>query len=187
MGGYWSIRAAAFEKRIRRVIAFPPVYDWLEMAGAFNRRLVRELMKRRKLMKFLVRLKMMNRRLKHVMHRTLCRIQKTEPIDAVDWLLAINREHLHSEKVDQDVLLLGSENDVFQQPKLVYKQERGLTNARSVTTHILTKAEHADQHCARGNIGLALQVMLDWLEKTAERYGEYGSAASAEVDAGKKA
>ncbi|MFW5801380.1 MAG: alpha/beta hydrolase [Spirochaeta sp.] len=31
MGGYWIIRAAAFEKRIARVIAMPPLYDWLEM------------------------------------------------------------------------------------------------------------------------------------------------------------
>ncbi|PKL76048.1 MAG: hypothetical protein CVV27_12295, partial [Candidatus Melainabacteria bacterium HGW-Melainabacteria-1] len=33
MGGYWCLRAAAFEPRIQRAIAFPPVYDWMVMAG----------------------------------------------------------------------------------------------------------------------------------------------------------
>jgi hypothetical protein len=37
-------------------------------------------------------------------------------------------------------------------------------NARSVTGRIFTEAEQADHHCAIVNIGLALDVMLDWLE-----------------------
>ncbi|MEZ4981572.1 MAG: alpha/beta hydrolase [Saprospiraceae bacterium] len=52
MGGYWAIRAAAFEKRITRVIAFPPVYDWMELADDFNKRLVNKLMPYRGLMNF---------------------------------------------------------------------------------------------------------------------------------------
>jgi hypothetical protein len=46
---------------------------------------------------------------------------------------------------------------------LMEKQRKALVNAKSVTVRIFTKAEHADQHCQIGNIGLALQVMSDWL------------------------
>ena len=34
MGGYWCLRAAAFEKRIKRVIVFPPLLDWLNLPAA---------------------------------------------------------------------------------------------------------------------------------------------------------
>ncbi len=165
MGGYWSIRAAAFEKRIKRVISFPPVYDWMEMAGSFNRVLVDQLMKRPALMNFLMRLKMSNRKLKHTIDQALFITKKEEPIDAVKWMLAMNKEHLNSALVDQDVLLVGGENDAFQPPKLLYKQQQALVDARSITTQIFTKKEQAGQHCQIGNIGLALEVMLNWINR----------------------
>lgn len=166
MGGYWSLRAAAFETRIKRVIAFPPVYDWMELAGIFNRGLVEWLMNWRKVMNFLIRLKMTNGKLKHTVNQALFLVQKEEPIEAVEWMLAMNKDHLHSELVEQDVLLIGGENDAFQPPKLLKKQEKALTNARSITTRIFTKEEHADQHCQIGNIGLVLKVMLEWIKQT---------------------
>jgi pimeloyl-ACP methyl ester carboxylesterase len=165
MGGYWSLRAAAFEKRIKKVVAFPPVYDWMEMAGSFNQGLVNGLMKWQKLMNFLIQLKMFNGKLKHTIHQVLYMIQKDQPIEAVKWMMAMNKTHLHSELISQDVLLLGGEHDAFQPLKLLYKQEKALTHARSISTRIFTKAENADQHCQIGNIGLALEVIKDWLEQ----------------------
>ncbi len=165
MGGYWCLRAAAFEDRIAGVIAFPPVYDWMELAGSFNRGLVDRLMNWRKTMNFLVRLKMTNGKLRHTINQAMFLTQKDEPIDAVEWMLAMNKDHLHSELVKQDVLLLGGEHDAFQPPKLLRKQEQALINARSVTTRIFTEAEHADQHCQIGNLGLALDVMQDWISQ----------------------
>jgi hypothetical protein len=53
-----------------------------------------------------------------------------------DLLLVMNKNHLHSEMVDQDILLLGSENDAFQPPKPVYKQDKALINARSAATRV---------------------------------------------------
>ncbi len=172
MGGYWCLRAAAFEKRVKRVVAFPPVYDWMEMAGSFNRGLVDQLMKWRNLMNGLVRLKMTNGLLKHTINQALFLTGKEEPIEAVEWLLAMNKAHLHSELVKQDVLLLGGEHDAFQPPKLLYKQQKALTQAKSVTTRIFTKEEYADQHCQIGNLGLALDVMLGWINHTETRLNE---------------
>ena len=165
MGGYWGIRAAAFEKRITRVIALPPVYDWMEMAGGFNRGLVDRLLKMRGLMNWMVKMKMSNGKLKHTINQTLFLTKKSEPIDAVEWMMGMNKDHLHSERVTQDVLLAGGEHDAFQSPMLMEKQRKALVNAKSVTVRVFTKAEHADQHCQIGNIGLALQVMLDWMEE----------------------
>ena len=165
MGGYWCLRAAAFEKRIKRVISFPPIYDWLEIVGGPTRTLVNQLMHWPRLMNSLVQLKMSNTTLRHNVNQALFLINKEEPIDAVHFLLGMNKTHLHSDLVDQDVLLLGGEHDAFQPPKLLYKQEMALTQARSISTRIFTKAEHADQHCQMGNIGLVLDVMIAWLDK----------------------
>jgi pimeloyl-ACP methyl ester carboxylesterase len=165
MGGYWAIRAAAFDQRIQRVIAFPPVYDWMELAGGFSRGLVHFLMHFRGVMNWMVKMKTMNGTLRHTVAQALFITQKDQPIDAVDWMLGMNHEHLHSERVTQDVLLLGGENDAFQPPKLLHKQQEALVNARSITTRIFTKAEHADQHCQMGNLGLVIEVVADWVDE----------------------
>lgn len=163
MGGYWIIRAAAYEKRITRVIAMPPVYDWMEMTNTFNQKLVHWMMNYPGMMNFFIRLKMYVGILNHVVHQALFIQQKDEPIDAAQWLLDMNKEHISSHLVDQDVLLLTGENDAFQPPKLLYKQKKALVNARSVSERIFTKSEHADQHCQMGNVGLALDTMVKWL------------------------
>jgi pimeloyl-ACP methyl ester carboxylesterase len=180
MGGYWGLRAAAFEKRISRVIAFPPLYDWLELAGPLARRMLDFMMPRPRLMNLVMRLEMPRSREGFTVRQALFITQKQEPIDAARFLLGMNKEHLNSDKVDQDVLLLVGENDAFQPPKLLYKQEEALVNARSITRRIFTKEEQADQHCQMGNLPLALSVMLDWLEETGsqEHAHEAGSRLS---------
>ena len=165
MGGYWRLRAAAFEKRIRRVIVFPPLLDWMESASGSSRALVNLMTKWEGLMRAGIRMKMRVPAMEHVTTHTLFIAQKEDLLDVVRWELAMNREFLHSELVDQDVLLLAGEKDMFQPPVLYHKQWKALTHARSVTGRIFTDADQAANHCAIGNMGLAVQVMLDWLDE----------------------
>ena len=44
-------------------------------------------------------------------------------------------------------------------------QVKELINVNSLTTRIFTKEENAQNHCQIGNIGLALDVMVDWIDK----------------------
>lgn len=163
MGGYWIMRAAAFEKRIKKVIAMPPVYDWLELTNSFNRKLVKWMLNYPKMMNFFVRLKMNVGLLRHTVNNALFIQKKEKPIDAVHWLLGMNKTHLNSHLIDQDVLLLTGENDAFQPPMLLKKQKEALIHAHSVTERIFQKSEHADQHCQIGNVGLALETIHRWL------------------------
>jgi len=39
-----------------------------------------------------------------------------------------------------------------------------LTNARSVTARLFTRAESAQNHCQAGNYGLALDTIVGWLD-----------------------
>jgi pimeloyl-ACP methyl ester carboxylesterase len=165
MGGYWCLRAAAFEKRISRVIAFPPLYDWMESTNGFNRVLVNLIAKWDWLMKRSILLKMKSPLMEHVVNQTLFIIGKQDLVEVVRWEMAMNKEHIHSELVDQDVLLLAGERDLFQPIILYYKQLKALKNSKSVTGRIFTRADKAENHCGIGNIRLPLEVMVEWLEQ----------------------
>lgn len=164
MGSYWIMRAAAYEKRIARIIAMPPVYDWLEMTNSFNGKLAKWFLKHRALTNFIVKLKMIVGTLKHTINNALFIQNKTEPYDAVEWMMGMNKEHLSSHLICQDVLLLGGENDAFQPPILLKKQQEALVNSKSITTRLFTKEEDADQHCQIGNLNIVLNEMHKWIE-----------------------
>ncbi len=164
-GGYWCLRAAAFEDRIDRVIAAPPLFDLLKAESALSQWVARLMMRSEGLMNAAIRLQMSlspvaNFYMQHVLFTT----DRESPYQAAKWVLEMNEDHLHSERVDQDVLLTVGENDAFQPPELLRLQEDALTHARSVTTRVFTEEEHADQHCQVGNLGLALDVMTNWLD-----------------------
>jgi pimeloyl-ACP methyl ester carboxylesterase/RimJ/RimL family protein N-acetyltransferase len=164
MGGYWCLRAAAFEARISRVIVMASVLDWLEQLPGFLRRPVRSMARYRRFMNASVRLRMrLIPTLAHAISQCLMQIDGDEPVDAVEWLLAMCAKHQHPERVTQDVLLMHGTKDRFQPLSLHHAQRAALTNARSVTERLFTEAEHAASHCQMGNLGLAVDTMLEWL------------------------
>jgi pimeloyl-ACP methyl ester carboxylesterase len=165
MGGHWALRAAAFEPRIDRVVSWPPVYDWLLRAPAPLRSAARSMLRRRRFMNWSVRVRTrLVPTLRQVVDQALYLVDGEEPMDAVDWFLAMNPDHLNSDRVTQDVLVLCGENDSFQPPVLSRAQLAALTSARSITTRMFTAAERADQHCQMGNLGLACDVLTSWLQ-----------------------
>ena len=168
MGGYWCIRASAFEKRIKRVIASSVVYDWMEAPGAFTRSVVEWMFRHPRLMEFSMKAKMRFSKYNNWVARNWMYItgEKT-PLEAARHILMMNSKNLHSEQVTQDILILTGEDDSFCPLKLHSLQVQALKNAR-VTSRIFTKEEHAASHCQIGNVGLAMEVILDWLKKTEE-------------------
>ncbi|MFC7620259.1 alpha/beta hydrolase family protein [Microlunatus sp. GCM10028923] len=164
MGGYWALRAAAKEPRISRAVAWPPVYDWLQQVPGPVRPALRVMLARRGFMRQSVRLRArLFPALGFVVGQALYNLDRDDPMDAVDWFLGMNAEHLGSDRITQDVLLLCGEHDTFQPPVLTRAQAEALVSARSVTVRVFTGAEHADQHCQLGNLDLACRVLTDWL------------------------
>lgn len=164
MGGWMCFRAAAFEPRIRRVIASSIAFDYLQIPPLPVRMLVNVLLRSRGLMDYLAGLKMRASFQERWGINNLMYITRTRsPMDATDVLLRFNESNLHSEKVKQDVLILTGAEDHFIPLKMHYKQVNALQNARSVTARIFTKEEQGQNHCQVGNIGLALDVMLKWI------------------------
>jgi hypothetical protein len=167
-GGYWCLRAAAYEKRIKRVISDPPLFDLLEGVNPIFRKILNAMIKSEKMFNNNIRFRMkLIPVINHIVNHCLYINNKigSEPLVAANWLLAMNKEHLHSELINQDVLLHASENDNFQSVKLYYKQMDALKNAKSITGRIFTDKEQAGNHAQMGNLSLALEAMVKWIEE----------------------
>ncbi len=169
LGGWLCFRAAAYEPRIRRVIALSIAFDYMQIPPLPIQLLVKVLMLSRGLMDYLARLKMNANYQERWGINNLRYITKTTtPMDATDILLQFNEYNLHSELVKQDVLILTGAEDHFIPLKMHQKQVNALRNAKSVTGRIFTKKDQAQNHCQIGNIGLALDVMQKWMKEMTE-------------------
>ena len=170
LGGELVIRAAAFEPRVRRVIADDVLTDFSEVvlrqvrpvvrfmltallkvnaARAVNT-LVRRATKRSLVIEWGVQ---------QGMHVTGSR-SPYEFLQKVRWL----RTTAVSARVTQDVLLLAGEQDHYVPLHQYYDQIKTLRNARSLTARLFTRAEQAQNHCQIGNLALSLQVIVGWLD-----------------------
>jgi alpha-beta hydrolase superfamily lysophospholipase len=76
-----------------------------------------------------------------------------------------------SSLVTQDVLLMAGSKDHYMPLHMLPDQLMTLTAAHSVSARVFTEAESAQNHCQIGNMGLALKVILDWLDETGGRTG----------------
>jgi pimeloyl-ACP methyl ester carboxylesterase len=176
MGGYLCLRAAAHEPRISRVIASSIAYDYPSFPGPLGQAIARAFLTRYRDFTNKVSLAKIDKggiegwSIDNMMYIT----DQPTPVEAIDVTWSMDKEFLGSERVTQDVLILTGRNDHFVPFKMHKKQVEALTNARSVSDRIFTARENADQHCQIGNIGLAVEVMLDWLDQL-----EVGSQPSA--------
>jgi len=166
MGGWLCFRAAAYDKRIKRVIASSIAYDYLKIPPEYIENFARWLLAHPKIMEPAARLKMKlipqeNWGAVNLMYITM----KDNPVEASKVMLEFNSENIKSELVKQDVLILTGAEDHFIPLKMHYMQVNALKNAKSITERIFNREEQGQNHCQVGNIGLALKVMSDWIKE----------------------
>lgn len=171
LGGYLALRAAAFESRISRVVAFDIMPDFFtcvtSSAPHTLRRMLRTIMPRRR------GRALVNGAARRVARRDLTvewgldqgmRVMGArDPYDFLHATMAY-RTAPFAARIDQDVLLLAGHDDHFVPITELPGQIATLTGARSLTTRTFTAADAAGQHCQLGNIGLAIDTMLAWLD-----------------------
>jgi pimeloyl-ACP methyl ester carboxylesterase len=169
MGGWLCLRAAAYEPRIKRVIASGHAIDYMKCMNRMFRAVhlwciehCREFMNRMAVLKFEKREGMAPWVVDHLKYIT----KKEKPLDALEIYLQMNEQNIHCELVRQDVLILAGRKDHLIPFKMYDMQLRALTNARSVTGRVFTRSDDAQNHCQTGNIGLALDVMAEWIGRT---------------------
>lgn len=167
LGGWLCLRAAAFESRIKRVIASGHAIHYMEIVPAAIRWMFKLFMKYENLFNKSSYWKMKkNFRMKREISQTMHITKSKTPFEASKKMsLALSRENMHAERIKQDVLLFSGKEDHFIPIRLHKRQVKALVNANSVTDRIFTKEEHSQNHCQIGNIGLALDVVIKWIEK----------------------
>jgi pimeloyl-ACP methyl ester carboxylesterase len=170
-GGYLCIRAAAFEPRIKHVIALPATYTGLDMTL--------KQMRPGKAQELVSLFKAGDR------ERTEALVASERlPSSVFDWcvtqgmhitgtdtpfdfLTAIEQHSLEGilHHVKQDILLTEGEQDHLFDVDWLYRTMRELVCARSVTARMFTAREGAEQHCQVGNSALAREEIVRWLSR----------------------
>ncbi len=170
LGGVLAPRAAAYEKRIRRVVGFsimPSFFDVIlgkQSAGLqWGARLLLAL-RQRGLINALVRAKMkrdpmVQWGISHAMYAYDV-ASPYEMLRKARLFQIADIGHL----IEQDFLLLGAREDHFI-PASLYKDEiDALPNVRSLTYRFFTEEEHAGTHCSAGNAKLVLDYIAGWID-----------------------
>jgi pimeloyl-ACP methyl ester carboxylesterase len=172
LGGVLAPRAAAFEKRIKRVVGWSIIPNLLEVGFATRpkaiRRMTRLLLKTNQrwfinfvFNKMAAKEELIHWAMNHGKYAYDCKdafeyIQKSDNFDMV------KIAHM----ITQDFLLLGAKNDHFIDFSLYKKEIDALKNVRSLTFRVFTDKEQADNHCNMGNSKLAIDTILNWICQT---------------------
>ncbi|MGO9545711.1 MAG: alpha/beta hydrolase [Rhodomicrobium sp.] len=170
LGGCLAIRAAAYEPRIARVIAFDVLTDLLEcqlrQTSASARLLLRALlaMGAGSLIDARVRREMRRRQVAEWGITQAMHIFGVNTPHAALQAAAQYRTRDISARVYQDVLLCAGAEDHYVPLHQLYDQARWLMNARSVTARVFTRAERAQNHCQIGNLPLAMHTVCSWID-----------------------
>lgn len=170
LGGGLVFRAAAFEPRVERVVAFDVLSDFFSANLRQVNPLIRSLLSA-----------LLNLRAAPAVNVLVQQAIKKSPVlewglyqgmhvtgtsSPYEYLEQIRRFHTVdvSPLVTQDVLLLAGSEDHYVPREQFYQQIKMLSNVRSLTARLFTRSESAGNHCQVGNYGLAVQTIVRWLD-----------------------
>ena len=171
LGGYLAPRAAAFDKRITKVVAwsiFPCFQDILvSMQPQGTQKAFHILMKlhARPLLNLVFGKKarkspVIDWGIKHGCYAY-------EASDAYSYAKKLKLYDIApvADQITQDMLILGASGDHFIDYHLIGKEINMLRNVRSLTFRLFTDKEEAENHCNVGNGKLAIGEILSWITR----------------------
>ena len=183
LGGGLAVRAAAFEPRVKQMVCDDVLSDFLDVS-------LRQVPTVRRL----VLAALLRAGADTAVDALAQRAMRHSPI--LDWGLhqgmhvfgvespaaflktaARFRTAAYSPRVTADSLLLAGAEDHYVPLTQFHQQMATLTSARSVSGHILTRADDAQYHCHVGNIGLSIDLITGWLEHVVELDTDRNTAA----------
>lgn len=172
LGGMLAPRAAAFEKRIKRIIAWsilPNFRDVILLSGVNGN------MKLYKAALFLI-----NHKCKHLINFIFNKKAKKDELvlwglehgkyayqasDPYEYITKMNDYQMLNiaDKIDQDILIVGANKDHFIPYSMIYEEIAALKNVKSLTFRLFTDKEDACNHCNCGNVKLTFDTFMDWI------------------------
>lgn len=169
LGGMLAPRAAAFEPRISRVIAwsvFPNFQDVLLNNLPPKKLRIFRLCLKLKLQPLLnAALKKAARNNEMIRWGLAHGMYAYEAKKPYEYVCKMNDYQIMNvaDQITQDVFIVGASEDHFIDYTTVGVEIAALRNARSVTFRLFTKPEHACNHCNCGNVKLTFDTFMDWI------------------------
>lgn len=170
-GGYLAMRAAAYDKRITKVICFDIFYSFFDSLKLsmpkeiFTK--ISELLNsgdQPKLNKLVYRLMDKNIDFKWKIEKGMENTGATSPYKLLRKFQQYNMDGL-GERINQDVLLLAGASDQYVPLNRIYQIQSELINAKTITSKIFNKTSGGDQHCQAGHRELAFNIICQFLNE----------------------
>lgn len=178
LGGMFAPRAAAFEKRISRVIAWSVMPNFLDVilssGTGGNERLM-------KIAGWLIAHKCRTV-VNLIFHKKAKKDELVrwglehgkyayEAKDAYEYAVKMNRYQMMdiADRITQDILIVGANKDHFIPYTMAGREISALKNVRSLTFRLFTDKEDACNHCNCGNVKLTFDTFMDWIMQIKQR------------------
>lgn len=170
LGGYLAPRAGIYEPRVKRVVAWGVMYDFLDTVISRRGRLLEILLKTLLWAKAsaavnsIAGIKMKkDTYTKWGIEHGMYALGARTPYEYFRRLRLYSMKPI-SHLVEQDFLLLTGTHDHFVPLSHYHKQSEKLVNVRSFTGRIFTRHEHAENHVQFGNIPLVVRCIVNWIK-----------------------
>ena len=171
LGGYLAPRAAAFDKRITKVVAWSVFPCFQDVIVGMQKPAIQKM--------FYLFMKL---RARPLINFVFGKKAKKEPVidwgikhgcyayeakDAYNYARKLKLYDIESiaDKITQDVLIVGANQDHFIDYRLIGREINMLTNVNSLTFRLFTDKEDAQNHCNVGNGKIALDEICGWIER----------------------
>jgi len=171
LGGYLAPRAAAFDRRITKVVAWSVFPCFQDVIVGMQKPIVQ------KMFYFFMKL-----HARMLINFVFGKKAKKEPV--IDWGLkhgcyAYEADDAYgyaqklklydlapiADRITQDVLIIGANRDHFIDYRMVGDEINMLTNVKSLTFRLFTDKEEAQNHCNVGNGQIVLDTICRWIEQ----------------------
>lgn len=171
LGGYLAPRAAAFDKRISKVVAWSVFPCFQDVIVGMQKPAIQKV--------FRICMKLHVRPLINLVFR---RKARKEPV--IDWGLKHGQYAYEAkdaygyakklklydiepvaDRITQDMLIVGANQDHFIDYRMIGREINMLKNVRSLTFRLFTDKEDAQNHCNVGNGKLVLDFICGWISQ----------------------
>jgi len=169
LGGYLAPRAAAFDKRISKVVAWSVFPCFQDVIMGTQKPAIQKM--------FRILMKLRARRLINLVFGIKARKEPMikwgirhgcyayEAKDAYEYAQKLKLYDLEpvAGRITQDMLIVGASQDHFIDYRMVGREINMLTKVRSLTFRLFTDQEEAQNHCNVGNGKLVIDEVLNWI------------------------
>ena len=173
LGGMLAPRAAAFEKRIKRVVAWSVFTNFSDilLSQAVQNKVIRSLFKSLLSLKFKfiinlifkIKLKKGDELVKWGLLHGMYAYGAANPYDYLRKMAHFQIEN-SAELIEQDILIIGAKKDHFIDYHLINEEIDSLVNVKSLSFNLFTEHQNAEGHCNVGNTKLILDSIMKWID-----------------------